>query len=367
MSRRFRSRGPSTAVQCTLGPVPTCTQCRAEIAAQARVCPSCHALQPIAQGGLGPGVTIDRSDSKLVIDAKIGEGGMGVVFRAWRFYSPGDPRVERRPEACRAQGAYAPIAPRTLGCANIFVARPRRSASCRTRTSCSSTSSFEHGDASVLAMEFVDGEPLDAIIKRHKSRATPHVDPVHARAARRRVFRAAPRRARRAPRDGHRPPRREAAEHPRAPRRNREAHRLRHREARLRHAVDGAAEHRSGARAGHGHLHVSRASDGRRRRRAQRPLLGRDRALRDARGAHAVLADRQDRDRRAPRAADVETPPAGAIVLRAAPRVRRSRSSRARSRRIRTRASPTRSRWAPRRARRSACPRAPSGTRSPRW
>jgi serine/threonine-protein kinase len=156
--------------------VPTCTQCRAEIAAQARVCPNCHALQPIAQAGLGPGVTIDRSDSKLVIDAKIGEGGMGVVFRAWRFYSPGDPRAAGGPKlvALKALRAHRAADPRLR---EYF----RREAEALRVLSHPNIVQFdelfEQGNASVLAMEFVDGEPLDSIIKRHKGRASPHSIP----------------------------------------------------------------------------------------------------------------------------------------------------------------------------------------------
>ncbi len=137
------------------------------------MCPSCHALQPLAVGpALAPGVTIDRSDSKIVVDAKVGEGGMGMVFRAWRFYSPADPRAQQGPrllarKALRAHRAHDPRlreyfrreaeALRILSHPNIV----------------QFDELFEHGDASVLSMEFVDGEPLDAIIKRHRARATP--------------------------------------------------------------------------------------------------------------------------------------------------------------------------------------------------
>jgi serine/threonine protein kinase len=136
----------------------------------------CHALQPIAQAGLGAGVTIDRSDAKLVIDAKIGEGGMGVVFRAWRFYSPGDPRAVGGPKlvALKALRAHRAADPRLR---EYF----RREAEALRVLSHPNIVQFEelfeHGSASVLAMEFVDGEPLDSIIKRHKARATSHSIP----------------------------------------------------------------------------------------------------------------------------------------------------------------------------------------------
>jgi serine/threonine protein kinase len=153
--------------------VPTCTQCRAEVPAGARVCPSCHALlPPDLTAALTPGVTIDRGDSKLVVDAQIGEGGMGVVFRAWRFFAPGDPRAGEGPrllalKALRAHRAHnarvreyfrrEAEALRALSHPNIV----------------QFDELFEHAGASVLAMEFVDGEALSAIVKRHRLRSAP--------------------------------------------------------------------------------------------------------------------------------------------------------------------------------------------------
>ncbi len=137
------------------------------------MCPSCHALQPVLLGpGLAPGVTIDRLDSKLVVDAKVGEGGMGVVFRAWRFFSPTDPRAHHGPRlvALKVLRAHRAADPRLR---EYF----RREAEALRVLSHPNVvqfdEMFEHGDASVLSMEFVDGEPLDAIIKRHRARATP--------------------------------------------------------------------------------------------------------------------------------------------------------------------------------------------------
>jgi serine/threonine-protein kinase len=121
-------------------------------------------------------MTIDRSDSKLVIDAKIGEGGMGVVFRAWRFWSPGDTRAQGGPKlvALKALRAHRAADPRLR---EYF----RREAEALRVLSHPNIVQFEelfeHASASVLAMEFVDGEPLDSIIKRHKGRATPHSIP----------------------------------------------------------------------------------------------------------------------------------------------------------------------------------------------
>jgi serine/threonine-protein kinase len=55
------------------------------------VCPTCRSLQPArinVRGQLGPGIHIDRGYGKIVVEAKIGSGAMGTVYRAWLFYDP---------------------------------------------------------------------------------------------------------------------------------------------------------------------------------------------------------------------------------------------------------------------------------------
>ena len=51
-------------------PLLTCPQCHATFTIPQRVCPRCHALQPMRET-FGPGVTIDRGDARLVIDARL--------------------------------------------------------------------------------------------------------------------------------------------------------------------------------------------------------------------------------------------------------------------------------------------------------
>ena len=135
------------------------------------MCPTCHALQPLNSSlAIAPGVTIDRGESKLVVDAKIGEGGMGVVFRAWRFFAPGDPRGSDGPKlvalkalrAGRAHGSRLREYFRREADALAALSHPNI---------VQFDEMFEHGDASVLAMELVDGEPLSAIVNRHRVRA----------------------------------------------------------------------------------------------------------------------------------------------------------------------------------------------------
>ncbi|MDB5219766.1 MAG: Serine/threonine protein kinase PrkC, regulator of stationary phase, partial [Myxococcaceae bacterium] len=71
-----------------------CVQCNQTIDDGAPVCPHCRSLQPSRSQGrtLGPGTNIDRGYGKIVVDARIGSGAMGTVYRAWLFWDPKGPR-----------------------------------------------------------------------------------------------------------------------------------------------------------------------------------------------------------------------------------------------------------------------------------
>lgn len=129
-------------------------------------------LAPPVLGGLtvGPGVTLDRGYGRYVVENRVGEGGMGIVFRGWLFHAPTSPRGGEGPE---------PVA--------VKVLRPQMSASPDMRALFLNEADalrrlshpnvvrffdlFEHGGSLVLVMEYVDGETLDAVIARHVARA----------------------------------------------------------------------------------------------------------------------------------------------------------------------------------------------------
>jgi serine/threonine-protein kinase len=155
-------------------PLLACPQCSAPLTPDQRVCPRCHALQP-SRDSFGPGTTIDRGDSRIVVDARVGEGAMGVVWRAWVFHPPGHPRGDRpEPVALKVLRAQAMLRP---GARELFL----REAEALRRLSHPNVVGygdlFEHADtlahahALVLAIEYVDGDTLEAIVARHVARA----------------------------------------------------------------------------------------------------------------------------------------------------------------------------------------------------
>jgi eukaryotic-like serine/threonine-protein kinase len=149
-------------------PLFTCAECKAAFASPRRVCPRCHALQP-TQEKFGPGVTIDRGDARLVIDARLGEGGMGVVWRAWSFRAPGTPGAARaEPVALKVLRPQALTHP---GGHQLFL----REAEALGRLSHPNVVGFhdlfEHDGCMVLSIEHVEGDTLGSLVARHIARA----------------------------------------------------------------------------------------------------------------------------------------------------------------------------------------------------
>ncbi|MBX3189303.1 MAG: serine/threonine protein kinase [Labilithrix sp.] len=79
--------------------MPICVQCNLSLAEGVAVCPRCRSLQPARAHArtLGPGTQIDRGYGRIVVDARIGAGAMGTVFRAWLFWDPKGPRGQDKP------------------------------------------------------------------------------------------------------------------------------------------------------------------------------------------------------------------------------------------------------------------------------
>jgi eukaryotic-like serine/threonine-protein kinase len=165
-----------------------CATCHAAIADGVRVCPSCGALQPARPSlAFGPGLTIERGYGRIVVDARIGEGGMGLVWRGWLFYPPSAQGVTTAP---------VPIAIKVLKPQAAVREEVRRffltEAEALQRISHPNIVRFHElfewpppppGSAPgpglestqpmslALAMEYVDGDTLEDVIARHIARS----------------------------------------------------------------------------------------------------------------------------------------------------------------------------------------------------
>lgn len=168
----------------------TCVSCSFALAPGTTVCPRCRALQPARAGAsrtLAPGIEIDRGYGKIVVDARIGAGAMGAVYRAWLFWDPHGPRAHEAPtllalKQLRPQASVQPELraffaneaealsrldhPNVVRFHELFVWSSSQGAA-----DVSSTPAPSSSLSSVLAMEYVDGDTLEDVIARNVARS----------------------------------------------------------------------------------------------------------------------------------------------------------------------------------------------------
>lgn len=131
------------------------------------MCPNCHALLPLES--YGQGATIAQPSSRFVLDKKLGEGGMATVWRAWEFFPPSDPRANQ-PRLCALKimrGSGAALAELRA----FFVREAEALAKLSHPNIVGLHGCFEHEGRTILALEYVEGDTLDAVISRHVARA----------------------------------------------------------------------------------------------------------------------------------------------------------------------------------------------------
>lgn len=146
-----------------------CQQCGARVEASARVCTNCHALLPLdeTEGVFIAGATIARPSSRIVLDKKLGEGGMATVWRAWEFFPPTDPRAAQ-PRLCALKIMRGS---RLLELRAFFTREADALAKLSHPNIVTLYECFDHDGRVMLSIEYVEGETLDSLIARHGARA----------------------------------------------------------------------------------------------------------------------------------------------------------------------------------------------------
>ena len=172
--------------------VALCVQCNRGIDDGAAVCPLCRSLQPSRSQGrtLGPHTQIDRGYGKIVVDARIGSGAMGTVFRAWLFWDPKGPRGQEKPtplalKQLKPQASIQPelraffqneaealqllAHPNVVRFHELFTWTPTLSGAALTPGASSAPPAAP--PSPILAMEFVDGDTLEEVVARNVARS----------------------------------------------------------------------------------------------------------------------------------------------------------------------------------------------------
>jgi serine/threonine-protein kinase len=115
------------------------------------------------------GAKIELGYARIAVDALLGEGAMGVVYRGWLFHAPSGPRASEPPIALAIKQLHP----------HAMVQEPIRRLFLQEADALRRLSHpnivryydlFEYKGALALAMEFVDGDTLEGVIARHVAR-----------------------------------------------------------------------------------------------------------------------------------------------------------------------------------------------------
>lgn len=165
--------------------VTPCVRCQTPLGTGTVVCPSCRSLQPARRRSpsVGPGTRIDRGFGTYVVDARLGAGAMGVVWRAWMFYAPDGPQAGRAPHLAalkqlkhqgslhgqfltfflREADALRRLShPNVVGFHELFEWVPPAE---------SGAGPSSIGSTMTLSLEYVEGGTLEDLVVRHVARA----------------------------------------------------------------------------------------------------------------------------------------------------------------------------------------------------
>lgn len=121
---------------------------------------------------------IDRPEGKIVVDQKLGSGAMGLVFRGWLFYDPNGPNRSREPLPI-ALKQLKPLANTQAELRELFVNEAESLKRIAHPNIVRFIDLFDWKSATdsrakpllTLAMEYVEGDPLEAVIARVGARS----------------------------------------------------------------------------------------------------------------------------------------------------------------------------------------------------
>ncbi|MEZ4226636.1 MAG: serine/threonine-protein kinase [Polyangiaceae bacterium] len=148
-----------------------CAGCRNVIEDQAVFCPLCG-LRRVVEQRVEPGASLDLSWGKVVLGERIGEGGMGVVYRAWLYYNPDGPHAGT-PEHPVAVKVLHPLLKSRERARRLFLGEAEALGRLSHPNIVHFFALYQDGGHLALVIELVDGSALNDIVERHAHRARP--------------------------------------------------------------------------------------------------------------------------------------------------------------------------------------------------
>jgi eukaryotic-like serine/threonine-protein kinase len=116
------------------------------------------------------GTKIELGYGRVVVDAKLGEGAMGAVYRAWLFYAPNGPRANE-PAMPVAVKQLLPHAQVQELIRQLFLTEADALRRLSHPNIVQFYDLFDYRGSLAIAMEFVEGDTLEDVIARHIARA----------------------------------------------------------------------------------------------------------------------------------------------------------------------------------------------------
>lgn len=146
-----------------------CAECQALLADEARFCDQCGTPRPETTRNVvnvGPGSQLDLEWGRVVVGETLGEGGMGVVFRGWLYYNP-QGRLAGTPPHPVAVKALHPMLTGKQRARQLFFGEATALGRLSHPNIVHFFALWQGAGQLAIAIELVEGEPLDRLISRH--------------------------------------------------------------------------------------------------------------------------------------------------------------------------------------------------------